>query len=412
MYKAGKVVAIGFGFALIGASSVHGEPVPVGEPFQVNIYTTSWQDAPSVAATDSGNFLIFWESRGQDGEFEGIYGRRYDSSGMPQTGEMPVNSFTASSQGGPKALVGPQGPVVVWRDGAFDGDSGSIMVKLVGDDEFLVNTHTTGNHMFPDLAMDAQGDFVVVWDNDDDQDGDGRGVFAQRFDSAGGLAGSEFQVNTTTTGFQELPAVDGIGDGRFVVVWNADAGSDDRVMAQRFASDGSKQGAEITVNAPSYDRNDPDVAMATDGSFVVVWKSYVDPTYEIYSRRFDSNGDPTTTGLPVASTPGVGGYQPSIRRDPDGDFLVLWNDGAGALRMRRLSADGVAAGAGTTVAPGGFDAEIAFTDSADYAGLVTWVEVDTDGDSLGIFARRVVESQIFVDGFELGNTSAWSVVTP
>ena len=412
MNKAVLVAAIGLGLSLAWGWSLQGEPAPIGEAFQVNIYTTSWQDRPSIAATASGDFLIFWESRGQDGEFEGIYRRQYDSLGAPLSGELQVNSFTASSQGGPKALVGPQGPVVVWRDGAFDGDSGSIMVKLTGGDEFLVNTHTTGNHMFPDLAMDALGDFVVVWENGDDQDGDGRGIFAQRFDSAGGFVDSEFVVNTTTSGSQDTPAVDAIADGRFVVVWNADAGGDDQVMAQRFDFNGAKLGAEITVNAPSYDRNSPDVAMAEDGSFVVVWKSYVNPTYEIYSRRYSSSGNPTTASLPVASKPGLGGYQPSVRRDPNGDFLVLWNDGTGDLRMRRLGSDGVATGDGTSVAQGGFDAEVAFSDATEYAGLVTWAEADTDGDSLGVFARRIVESDIFTDGFESGDTDAWSSVVP
>ncbi|MDA8017679.1 MAG: hypothetical protein MPN21_09550 [Thermoanaerobaculia bacterium] len=408
MHAAGHRAVLGIGLALACASSLHGEPIPFGEPFQVNVHTTGIQNRPSIASFPAGDFLIVWESVGQDGDSGGIYARRYDSSGAPLTGETQVNAFTVDDQDQVKVKVGPQGFVAVWRDGVFDGD-GSIMVKTPGQDEFLANTHTTGSQTSPDLVMDSNGDFVVVWHNQDDQDGDGSGIFGQRFDSAGGFVDSEFQVNTTTSGAQTLPAVDGLGDGRFVVTWNTQTGSGDQVMAQRFASDGSKLGAEVSVNTLG---RSPDVAMGDDGSFVVVWMSDAFPTGEIYSRHFDSNGDPTSAGLPVASTAGLGGYLQSIRRTPSGEFTVLWTDStSGNVRMRRLSADGTATGEEFIVTPEGFAAEIAFTGTFDSTGLVTWFEADTDGDSLGVFARQIVE-RLYADGFESGNTDAWSLVVP
>ena len=48
--------------------------------------------------------------------------------------------------------------------------------------------------------------FVVVW-HSDGQDGSGLGIFAQRYESAGAPFGSEFRVNTYTTGDQRYPAV-------------------------------------------------------------------------------------------------------------------------------------------------------------------------------------------------------------
>jgi len=40
--------------------------------------------------------------------------------------------------------------------------------------EFQVNTYTTGAQYFPSVAMDATGNFVVVWTSSG-QDGDGPG---------------------------------------------------------------------------------------------------------------------------------------------------------------------------------------------------------------------------------------------
>jgi hypothetical protein len=48
--------------------------------------------------------------------------------------------------------------------------------------EFLVNTYTTGSQDDPSVAMTRSGDFVVAWDGAPGQDGSGYGVFAQRYD--------------------------------------------------------------------------------------------------------------------------------------------------------------------------------------------------------------------------------------
>ena len=46
--------------------------------------------------------------------------------------------------------------------------------------EFLVNTETLSDQQLPSTAMDADGDFVVVWESID-QDGDDWWIFGQRY---------------------------------------------------------------------------------------------------------------------------------------------------------------------------------------------------------------------------------------
>ncbi len=52
----------------------------VGSEFQVNSYTTSWQDRPSVAVDADGDFVVVWESTGSAGSdtsFGSIQGQRF-----------------------------------------------------------------------------------------------------------------------------------------------------------------------------------------------------------------------------------------------------------------------------------------------------------------------------------------------
>ena len=51
------------------------------------------------------------------------------------------------------------------------------------------------------------------------QDGDGFGIIGRHFDSAGAALGAEFQINVYATGDQLYPAIASDSAGRFMVVW-------------------------------------------------------------------------------------------------------------------------------------------------------------------------------------------------
>src|SRR5262245_36609456 len=93
---------------VLGTLALAGLPAPasaqaVGSAFQINTYTTGHQRTLSgggnlVAADASGNFVVVWNSNGQDGSGYGILGQRYDSVGSALGTEFRVNSFTTYYQ--------------------------------------------------------------------------------------------------------------------------------------------------------------------------------------------------------------------------------------------------------------------------------------------------------------------------
>jgi hypothetical protein len=110
--------------------------VPLGQEFQVNSYTWLEQSFPSVASDANGNFVVIWYSNSQDGSSFGIFGQRYDSSGLPR------------------------------------------------GDEFQANSYTTGRQRYPSVGVTDASQFVVAWQSYE-QDGSGYGVFGQRFEISG-----------------------------------------------------------------------------------------------------------------------------------------------------------------------------------------------------------------------------------
>jgi hypothetical protein len=190
----------------------------------VNSYTTSSQYLPSVASGAGGNFVVVWQSHGQDGESGGIFGQRYDSGGVAQGDEFRVNSYTLSSQRLPSVASDASGNfVVVWQLSGLYGAEGIFGQRydsagVPQGEEFQVNSGTAYPGL-PSVASDTIGNFVVVWD---DPDVDSTGVFGQRYDSAGVAQGDEFQVNTFTTDRQAHASVGATGTNAFVVAWESE----------------------------------------------------------------------------------------------------------------------------------------------------------------------------------------------
>jgi hypothetical protein len=83
---------------------------------------------------------------------------------------------------------------------------------------YFVNTYKQGDQRASSAAMDSNGDFVVAW-HSYSQDGNHWGVFAQRYASTGSVNGSEFKVNTFTTGSQSFLSVGMDSTGDFVITW-------------------------------------------------------------------------------------------------------------------------------------------------------------------------------------------------
>ncbi len=112
---------------LLTSVELAGAQKRLGGEFQVNTYTTSSQGGPSVAVDGAGNFVVVWHSSGQDGSSNGVFGRRFSSSGAPLGGEFQVNTYTTSSQSFPAVAGDTAGNfVVVWSSIGQDGSAGDI----------------------------------------------------------------------------------------------------------------------------------------------------------------------------------------------------------------------------------------------------------------------------------------------
>jgi len=322
---------------------------PQGAQFQVNTYTTNQQQSPSVAVAGDETFVVVWQSTGSSGgdtSTQSIQGQRYASSGAAQGAQFQVNTVTLGAQTIPAVTAAADGDfVVVWQSATSAGgdtSGASIQARRFASNgsaqgaDFQVNTYTTTGQLEPAAALAADEDFVVVWRSSGSSGTDADySIQGQRYASDGSSQGGEFQVNTYTTDFQINPSVASAADGDFVVVWQSPGsyGTDSdyqSIQGQRYASDGSAQGAEFQVNTyTTQDQIGASVASAADGDFVVVWQSYGSAGTDadlnsIQGQRYSSEGMPRGAEFQINSYTTNQQTSPSVAAAPDRDFVVVW----------------------------------------------------------------------------------------
>ena len=209
--------------------------VALGDETRVNSTTTDNQAiqpnvAQAVAADANGNYVIVWASNLQDGSLYGVYAQRFNAQGVAQGAEFLVNSITADNQINPAVAMDDAGNfVVTWASNLQDGDGYGVYAQrfnaagVAQGAEFLVNTTTAGGQSTPAIAMAADGRFVITWTGGGQDPDASSGIYAQRFDASGVAQGGEFRVNTYTTGTQQLTSIGMDNGGNFVITWASDA---------------------------------------------------------------------------------------------------------------------------------------------------------------------------------------------
>jgi len=402
MRAAGFVVVIGLFSVSHDAWAQAGSPM--GPEFRINSYTPSAQTEPSAAADGAGNFVVVWTSD-QDGSSVGVFGQRFAAGGVPLGPEFRVNTSTTDLQNAPSVAADAGSFVVAWTSsGAYGGTTADVFGQRYASGgapagpEFRINTFTTNGQFAPAVAVDPAGNFVVVWAGQGA--GDSYGVFAQRFAGTGAPLGSEFRVNSATTDQQYAPAVAAGAAGTFVVTWTTSGGyggTPGDVFGQRYAG-GAPVGSEFRVNTyTTGSQSRPAVAGEPGGGFVIVWTGQGQgDTTGIFGQRFTSSGAAAGPEFRVNSDSTDLQFAPSVAADAGGNFVVAWTSSGGYGGIpadvfgQRCSSDGTPLGPQfrvNTFTPNGQQRSAV---AADPLGnfVVTWDSYLQDGAAFGVFGQR------------------------
>lgn len=328
-------------------------PVPIGTDTLANTFTTDQQHFSAGAALSDGGFVIAWNSTNQEGSSGGVYAQRFNSDGTKNGTEFLVNTFTTGNQTAPAAIGLPGGGfVIVWDSAGQDGSQNGVYGQrytasgVADGTEFRVNTTTSQIQREPAIDVFDDGSFVVVWSSYF-QDLSEFGVYGQRYNANGTTNGAEFRVNTTTQNYQQYPQVAVLADGGFVVTWDSVAqdGDSSGIIGQRYNANGTTAGGEFQVNGTTTGAQSvSSVVGLTGGGFVVTWQGPDSSGNGVFGRIYDASGTATGGEFAINSETENEQFFPHVTALADGGFVVMWSLGGATIVGLRYNADGTVAG--------------------------------------------------------------------
>jgi hypothetical protein len=255
----------------------------LGGEFQVsdppNPY--AYNSFPGVGTEAGGHFMVAWN------DANAVRGRAFDAGGTPLGAQFQVNSLPSSGYG---------------YFGQFKAG--------------------------PAVAGDGAGNFLVTWLSYG-TDGDGFGISGRVFDASGAPRSAEFQVNSSTSGNQLYPQVAALGPGEFVVAWTDQGTYPPRVLAQRLEVPGVS--LPLAGKALAIKNTVPDNPERRTGS----WSS-MDPQIVVGDRNTANdprcNGDPPgTVKATLRFSSAVSGHDSGTLDLPCENWIAIGPDTTSAL---------------------------------------------------------------------------------
>lgn len=306
------------------------------------------EDARAPAAVDAqGRYVVVWQSWEDVGDRSsmGIYARRFEADGTPLGAAMLVNTTTVGNQSKPAVAVSAGGNfVVVWQAEKPGGSGYNIFARRYNattgweGSQFRVNASTENSHTAPAVALDATGNFTVVWQR---VDTDGQGIFARRYWADGSSRAGQFRVNTFTALDQVAPVIAANASGQFAIAWVSDHraqfdpnDTEKSIFVRWYEADGTPAGREFLVHNYVKDAQEhPALALAANGNFVIAWQSInqerleegVGSSWGVYARQFHPDGtSPQAREFRVNETADGPQRYASVGGAADGAFVIAW----------------------------------------------------------------------------------------
>lgn len=335
-----------------------------------------------MAADESGNAVFVWRSHQAPG---GLHVRRRTADG----GLGPIQDVRTIPAEAPQVALDAEGDAVIvwWRVGSSGGgvvearrrSAAGVLGPVTTLSPPGLSAHS------PSLAVDSAGNALVVWTRYDGSVG--RGFIQARSLSAGGTLGTVRDL-TADTRDAHTPRVAMDAAGNAFVSWVRHDGTRYVPQLRRRSAGGAYSATQI-MSAAGGHTADPRVAVSPAGAAIVAWLRAT-PTGEILQARHRASDG--TLGSTLTLTPEGSGLIASgarVAMDPQGNAVFVWSQYAGGqdiVRTRRRSAGGsVSSAQDVSPSPGaGVQPRVGF----DGNGNATFAWMLIDGSDAAIQVRR------------------------
>jgi hypothetical protein len=306
----------------------------------------------SISIDSCANFVIIWADL-RNGNWD-IYSQHYSNEGTALGNNVKINDDSGNStQLWTASVCDKSGYLVVsWADTRNNNGREIFAQRFLPDgtplgNNFKVNTDLYGNnHIFPDLAMDGNSNFIIVWDDNRNGYPD---IYAQRYLADGTAIDDNFKINNDVPNTaQRDPSVSSDFAGNFIVSWDDNRFDYHDVFARRFSNDGTALDDDFIVNDYTNDSQlNAVVSSDVNGNFLICWEDgRFGYNGDIFYQEYLNDGTLVDVNIKLNDdTKSENQGEPSIAVDENDNFIITWVDsrsGDKEVFAQRFTADGIA----------------------------------------------------------------------
>ncbi len=236
---------------------------------------------PQVAMDGNGTAVVVWSQF--DGTRNSIWSNRY-VPGTDWEGAQLIEANDAGNAMNPRVAMDDSGnAVAVWElyDGTLYHVWSNRYVSGTGwGTAELIETEDAMNALSPQVAMDGSGNAVAVWRL---ADGTRYNLWSKRYVPGTGWEAPQLIETDNTSGVQS-PQVAMDGNGNAVVVWT----NYGRLWSNRYVLGAGWGTAQLVETDNTGSAHNPSVAMDGNGNAVVAWEQYDGTMYNLWSNRWQA----------------------------------------------------------------------------------------------------------------------------
>ncbi len=297
--------------------------------------------APTVKVDSAGNGIAVWRQFDdvQNRNRWDMWANRYTSSTASWSTPTLIESDDTGDVDNPAVAIDSSGnAVAVWSQkifawnsilsNRFDTSTGKWGTAT------LVENNNTNNAKYPDVAMDATGNAMAVWEHWEDRPDKG-------FNGPSRIASNRFNVGAGTWGTPvfvdadprvgKFPDVSMDGAGNALAAWT----QGDDIMASRFDAGTGSWDTPVLIEASNVGPGEVDrvrIAVDTVGNAIAAWDQFDGTQFSIFANRFSVATGTWGTAELIETDNAGRARSVSIAKNPlNGNTLAVWTqrDGNG-----------------------------------------------------------------------------------
>ena len=262
------------------------------------------------------------------------------------------------------------------NSGGDDGNDQSVGWRIAD-----TITDGSGSAYSPQLAMNANGNAIAVWNQ---YDGAVHNIWANRY-------------NVTTSSWETAEKIESMGgnaysaqvamddNGNAIAVWQQYDGTVYSLWASRYNATTLSWGTAAEIEGNSGSAYSVQIAMDGAGNVIAVWRQSADSVVSIWANRYSGTTLSWGTAEPIDSSSGTA-FIPQIAMDNAGNAIVVWQHSDGtedAIWANRYNATTWSWGTAEQITTGGESVnspQVAMNSAGN--AILVWLQSDGTVDNL------------------------------